>query len=67
MEIFGAEAFGEHDGQDENQRRKGYLRDMELLDLEHKTRKDELLEEVEELKDIALEKTTTTEKVCLTS
>lgn len=59
VEIFGAEAFGEK----EEGGGKGFRMEMELLDLEHNAKVQELTEEVEGIPEKMLEKMKESEKV----
>ena len=59
MEVFGAEAFGER----EKEGGKGYRKEMEMLDLEHNAKVQELKGEVKGIAEKMLEKMKESEKV----
>ncbi len=62
IEVFGAKTFSE-DACGEEGSVKGYHREMELLDLEHNARVEELQEEIEEISVDILRKMKASEKV----
>ncbi|KAF8865001.1 hypothetical protein BDZ45DRAFT_470698 [Acephala macrosclerotiorum] len=57
IDVFGAEAFGRI-----GEERAGYKKEMELLDLEHNTRVEELEEEIDEIESEAVQTMKTSEK-----
>ncbi|KAE9378011.1 hypothetical protein N431DRAFT_170937 [Stipitochalara longipes BDJ] len=61
IEVFGPEVFGE-DAAGLEIRQKGYKREMELLDLEHNARVEELDEEIEDVGPTMLQKMKVSEK-----
>jgi len=64
LDVFGPEAFG--DVQEREERGHGYRWEMELTDLEHGARLEEIMAEVAEFKTEGLKKMMKTEKVCTT-
>ena len=63
IEIFGPRAFGDDTAADKGME-KGFKKEMELLDLEHGVRAEELAEEVEDISAKILQKMKVSEKVC---
>jgi phosphopantothenoylcysteine decarboxylase len=61
IEVFGPEVFG---GAALESKEKGFKKEMELLDLEHDARVQELTTEVENIREGILQKMTDSEKVC---
>ena len=64
IEIWGPEVFGE-DPETMEEKEGGFKREMELLDLEHKTRLGELDEEIEDISVQIAAQMKASEKVCL--
>lgn len=62
MEVFGPEVFGTAASE---ARDRGFKKEMELLDVEHDARVQELTAEVEDIAEEYLEKMKESEKVCL--
>ena len=62
LDVFGPEAFGD---KQEDERRHGYRWEMKLIDLEHRTKVNEITAEAEELRTESLERMVKTEEVRL--
>jgi len=60
--VFGDQAFGGNDAVEAKGTESGYRREMELLGLEHNSRGEELLEEIDEIGEKVLLKMRTSEK-----
>lgn len=62
-EIFGPDSFEDYQGGEDGRENRGYTKQLDLLNLEQETRKVELIEEIEEIKDDTLQETNIAERV----